>query len=382
MKRGMGLKVIIVDDESLAILKMETLLREQTEVDIELAGSYMNPLEALAAARREVLHLAFLDIEMPEITGFELANQLLNIQPHIEIVFTTAFQEYALKAFEINALDYLLKPVSPDRLVITLQRIAKAAGELTDRGNEANAIQLNCFRNIHYVDADGTTKSFACRTLKAPEIFAYLLFHHDTIVTKQSLIDLLWPEYDIDKATAQLHTAIYQIRKVLKEAEFELEIKYKDGGYSLLLGDVKLDVEDWESRVKKARPVTADTMGQHLSILSLYKGDYLADHRYTWAEYEQERLRLIWLTHVKQLAEYCLSSEMYTEAMSLYQEIVYRLPYVEDGYLGLMKVYSISNHQLEVRKVYRILCTKLRDEFDVAPSRELTNWYLEWKQSI
>ncbi|GAA0406055.1 response regulator [Paenibacillus motobuensis] len=376
------MKVIIVDDESLAIFKMEKLLKEQTVVkDIEIIGSYMNPQEALELAQRQFLQLAFLDIEMPEINGFELANQLLNIQPHIQIVFTTAFQEYALKAFEINALDYLLKPVSQDRLIITLQRIASSL-QVSAGTKTAGSIQLNCLQSIHYIDANGATQYFAWRTLKAPELFAYLLYHHDKIVSKQDLIDLLWPEYDIEKSTAQLHTAIYQIRKVLKEAKIELEIKYKDSGYSLLLGDQRLDVEAWESQVNQAPPVSTETIEQHLLILGLYQGDYLADHRYAWAEYEQERLRLVWLAHIKQIAEFYLHRAMYTEAISLYQRIVDKLPHMEDGYFGLMQIYSTLNHQVEVRKMFQILTDKLREEFDVAPSKELIDWYSKYSRSI
>lgn len=371
----MGMKVIIVDDESLAIFKMEKLLKEQTVVqDIEIIGSYMNPHEALGVAQQQFLQLAFLDIEMPEINGFELANQLLNIQPHIQIVFTTAFQEYALKAFEINALDYLLKPVSLDRFIITLQRIASSLQVSTDTKN-AGSIQLNCLQSIHYIDANGGTQYFAWRTLKAPELFAYLLYHHDKTVTKEDLIDLLWPEYNLEKSTAQLHTAIYQIRKVLKEARIELEIKYKDSGYSLLLGNQRLDVEAWESQVNQAPPVTTETLEQHLLILGLYKGDYLADHRYIWAEYEQERLRLVWLAHIKKIAEFYLQRAMYTEAISLYQRIVDKLPHMEDGYFGLMQIYSILNHQVEVRRMFQILTDRLQDEFDVTPSQELIDWY-------
>ncbi|WP_227011655.1 response regulator [Paenibacillus lutimineralis] len=376
----MGMKVIIVDDESLAIFKMEKLLKEQTVVqDIEIIGSYMNPHEALEIAQRQFLQLAFLDIEMPEINGFELANQLLNIQPHIQIVFTTAFQEYALKAFEINALDYLLKPVSQDRLIITLQRIASSL-QVSAGTKNAGSIQLNCLQSIHYIDANGETQYFAWRTLKAPELFAYLLYHHDKTVTKQDLIDLLWPEYDIEKSTAQLHTAIYQIRKVLKEARIELEIKYKDSGYSLLLGNQRLDVEAWESQVNQAPPVTAETLEQHLLILELYKGDYLADHRYVWAEYEQERLRLVWLAHIKQIAEFYLQRAMHTEAISLYQRIVDKLPHMEDGYFGLMQIYSTLNHQVEVRKMFQILTNRLQDEFDVTPSQELIDWYSKYSR--
>lgn len=132
------MKVIIVDDENLALLKMEKLLSTQTAVQLpwRVIGSYMNPLDALSAARIEVPDVAFLDIELPEMSGMELADQLLSIHPQMHIVFVTAFQQFAVHAFQVNALDYLLKPVQPARLALTLKRIAqcsslKAAGSGT-----------------------------------------------------------------------------------------------------------------------------------------------------------------------------------------------------------------------------------------------------------
>ncbi|MCM3001445.1 response regulator [Paenibacillus cellulositrophicus] len=132
------MKVIIVDDEHLALFKMEKLLQTQTAVHVpwNVIGSYMNPHDALAACRIEVPDVAFLDIELPEMSGMELAEQLLAIHPQMRIVFVTAFQQFAIHAFQVNALDYLLKPVQPARLAVTLKRIAqclslKAAGSGT-----------------------------------------------------------------------------------------------------------------------------------------------------------------------------------------------------------------------------------------------------------
>lgn len=383
--RRMELKVIIVDDERLALRKMEKLFAEQIEIDgcFDVIGTFVNPYDALELAQRETLHLAFLDIEMPEIDGFELANRLLDIQPQLQIVFTTAYHEYAVKAFELNALDYLLKPVNQSRLTITLQRAAASASRSQEAVKESNNIKLCCLRNLHYTDAYGAEQSFPWKTQRASELFAYLIYHHDKTVNKQTLIDLLWPDHDIERSSTQLHTAIYQIRKIMKEVGlFDFELKYKDGGYSFVLGALKLDVEEWETQVRQAPVVTPDTLEQHLSIMALYRGDFLEEHRYIWAEYEQERIRLVWLNHIKQIAECYSSLEEYAEAIFLYQKIVERLPYVEDGYFGLMKIYAILNHQLEVRKQFQLISSKLQEEFDVTPSKELIEWYQVWLSNM
>jgi two-component SAPR family response regulator len=73
---------------------------------------------------------------------------------------------------------------------------------------------------------------------------------------------------------------------------------------------------------------------------------------------------------------------MYREAISLYQRIVDTLPHMEDGYFGLMQIYSILNHQVEVRKMFQLLTEKLQEDFDVTPSKELTDWYIKWNNTI
>ncbi|MEI0739363.1 response regulator [Paenibacillus sp. JTLBN-2024] len=380
------MKVIIVDDEKLALLKLEKLLHSQigANLHLELAGAYQDPYAALAAAREVRPDVAFLDIEMPEVSGFELAEKLLEIQPQMQIVFVTAYQDFAIKAFEVNALDYLLKPVNASRLNVTLNRVVRfsllnAAGANQD---QAAKTMLCCLQSLHYRDPDGQPKYFQWKTLKAPELFAYLIYYRDKMVSKQALIDLLWPEQDMKKATTQLHTAIYQIRQMIKTSGLDLQIKYHDEGYRLVWGQVELDVEAWENSLRDAPPVTPDTLHRHLGTLDKYTGDFLEEHRYIWAEPEQERIRLLWLNYAKPVAECHVGLGQYAEAAKLYQQMIERLPFMEDGYAGLMKMYAGLHNYAEVRRLYQQLRDVFDGEYAMSPSAGITSWYLEWEQGV
>ena len=113
------LRCIIADDEPLALELMESLLRPHT--DLEIAAVCRNGREALAAIRNEQPDLAFLDIEMSGLNGFDVIRRL---QPETmpAIVFTTAFNQYAIDAFEIHAVDYVLKPLNAERLGMAIER--------------------------------------------------------------------------------------------------------------------------------------------------------------------------------------------------------------------------------------------------------------------
>lgn len=112
------MRTIIIDDEPLARSLLLELL--EAEKDIEIVAECGDGFEALKAIQDLQPDLIFLDIQMPKITGFEML-ELLENPPRV--VFTTAYDEYALKAFEVNALDYLLKPLNPERLSKSLQKI-------------------------------------------------------------------------------------------------------------------------------------------------------------------------------------------------------------------------------------------------------------------
>lgn len=110
-------KVIIVDDEPLARLLVANLLEQHSEY--EVIGEAGDGFEALKLIQQLQPDLLFLDIQMPKLTGFELLELIPNPP---SVIFTTAFDEFALKAFEVHALDYLLKPFSEDRFHTALQQ--------------------------------------------------------------------------------------------------------------------------------------------------------------------------------------------------------------------------------------------------------------------
>ena len=119
----MTLRVAIVDDEELA----RALVREHlaSHPDVEVVAECGNGLEAIEAVAAHAPDLVFLDVQMPRLTGFETLELL---EPRPAVVFVTAFDRFALKAFEVHAVDYLLKPFSPERFETALARARALAG--------------------------------------------------------------------------------------------------------------------------------------------------------------------------------------------------------------------------------------------------------------
>jgi two-component system LytT family response regulator len=120
------LRALIADDEPLARARLEDLLR--AEPDVEIIDTCSNGREAIRKIKTEKPDLVFLDIQMPGFDGFSVVKGVMEIEPPL-FVFVTAFQEHAVKAFEANAVNYLMKPVEEDKLADTLDRVRTRISE-------------------------------------------------------------------------------------------------------------------------------------------------------------------------------------------------------------------------------------------------------------
>ncbi len=137
----MDLRAVVVDDEQLARDELGYLLGQIGGV--EVIGEAGNGLEALSAIERLRPDVVFLDVQMPGLTGFEVARRLTSTRATSHIIFVTAYDQHAIEAFEVNAVDYLLKPVDAPRLEVALQRARRrVSAELPLDGQLEKIVQL------------------------------------------------------------------------------------------------------------------------------------------------------------------------------------------------------------------------------------------------
>ncbi len=129
------IKAIIVDDEPLALDVLETYIEQMPNV--ELVQKCENALEANEALKNHDVDLMFLDIQMPQITGVEFLKSLKNPP---EVIFTTAYPEYAVEGFELDAVDYLLKPISLERFMKAVNKVSEKLGDTS--GNNSGVVEM------------------------------------------------------------------------------------------------------------------------------------------------------------------------------------------------------------------------------------------------
>jgi two-component system, LytTR family, response regulator len=158
----MSIRTILVDDEKLAIQGLE--LRLQAFDDIEIVATCHNGREAIRKIKTLKPDLVFLDIQMPGFDGFSVVQGIMDIDPPL-FVFVTAYSEHAIKAFEAQAIDYLMKPVEPDRLADTMERVRgrladkRTSDELERLRNVISEVAPNAADNLSSLDDDMATST-------------------------------------------------------------------------------------------------------------------------------------------------------------------------------------------------------------------------------
>jgi len=368
------MKVMMIDDERIALNYLERQLSALPAVSI--VGAYMNPLLALEAVSSHNPDAVFIDIDLPEMNGIELAERLLEIIPSLQIVFVTAYNEFAVRAFEISAIDYIMKPYETGRLQKTVQRIIEKLSLLPAKSAASGSpLRVQVLRQLLLETPDGGSKPLLWRTVKAMELFLYLLQHRGLLVRKSAIIDQLWPEHETDKAFSLLYSAVYQIRKTLAEFSEHFQLVNQTEGYMLTLHNVWLDAEQWQMRLDELAELDERSIGSYESVMQQYAGDYLHDYDYLWAEGERERLRSKWILFAHRIGQWHMEKGNMSQALTVYSDIALRYPTAEDAHFNMMKIYAeLGKHSLVIHQ-YEQLCRILREELDVCPSRYIADWF-------
>ena len=171
----MSIKAIIVDDEKLAREMLRESLADYGIIEIQgMAGSAEEAVSMIKDSRPDVV---FLDIQLPGLNGVEFAEFLNQMNPRPRIVFVSAYDDYALKAFRVEAIDYLMKPVNPVRLSVTIQRLEKlcCAVEPLEKlpVKDGENVELVDFSEVLYIESDNkrTIVHIASRTFD--------VYHHN-----------------------------------------------------------------------------------------------------------------------------------------------------------------------------------------------------------
>lgn len=354
-------KVIIVDDEQPSVDKLEKLLNGSELV--EVTGKFTGPLDALEFIKHNKVDAAFLDIEMPDINGIELANRIVEMQSNIAVVFITAYHQYAVEAFRLNALDYLLKPVSSERLKETLQRIISHSGVRMHSGT----LQVRCFGKFRVTAGEDEIRF---RTEKAEELLAFLIDHRGAFVSRNRIIDNLWSDFDADRAVIHFNTTLHYVKKALLPFGIRVSIQYERGSYRLDVDNLDCDYLKFCKLQESKGTLGPDNISVHESAAVLYTGEYLSGWDYAWAEGKRLLLEEQYIGLVLEISEYYKRLDIYPDAIKWLKEGLLHEPLHRDLNYRLIEALLATHERVLAGKHYHCyrngLLKSLKQEPDEA----------------
>lgn len=283
------LRAIVVDDEPIILNELASMLANDKR--IEIIGMYNDPLQLLQEIERLSPDCVFMDIEMPGLSGIELAERMSmegNIQP--DIVFITAYNHYASQAFDVNAIDYLLKPISPERMYKTIDKLVKRMEESRRMELGSAPVEVQCqIRSFGAFEVKQDGRAVKWTRTKSKELLAYLLQYEGKWISKYKLCDEQWGEYEPERALAYLQTSLYALRKNLKAAGCTgLHIEYVNDRYRLKVTDAKWDYHQFEAVYAQYKQTHAQELAQQ--ALALCTGEYLEGEDWPWSDIMREEI--------------------------------------------------------------------------------------------
>ena len=251
------MRILLVDDEELQLLRLTDAVKKALPQESDIL-SYVNPVLAWEENKEEAVDIAFLDIDMPVMNGILLAKKLKTVNPQVNVIFVTAYNEYALDAYKLHASGYVTKPVNVEKIRAELDGLRYPV-ELTP----TKKLQVKCFGNFE-VFSGGIPVKFARN--KSKELFAYLVDREGAAVSVNELNAILWEE---DKKS-YFRNLVADIQASLKAVgAADIFVKRRN---ECFIDPTKIDCDAYEYR--KNDP----------NAIRMYRGEYMA--QYSWAIFE------------------------------------------------------------------------------------------------
>ena len=252
------MNVLLVDDEPLQLMRLEKAVKENLKDDTIV--SFDNPLKAHEHCKQWRPDLAFLDIEMPGLTGIQLAKKLKAINPLVNLIFVTAYDQYALEAHRLRASGYVTKPVNKEKVAVELENLRYPI-----QAEEKKKLQIKCFGNFE-VFFGGEPLRFSYK--KSKEAFAYLVDREGSAISINELNAVLWEE----DHPSYLRNLIADIQNTLRKAGV-------DDAFVKRHNECYIDVTKVDCDAYEYKKGSADAVRQ-------YRGEYMI--QYDWAFFDAD----------------------------------------------------------------------------------------------
>lgn len=358
------LHAIVVDDESSALKRFERIA--SADIRLSVKGTFLYAEDALTFVRENPVDLAFLDIEMPEMGGLELAERLMEIDPYIRVIFITAYNQYALDAFRAHAIGYLLKPLDGDEFKEQVDLFCRRH-ELRPVKKSEQLLDVRCLgRFTVYADAENAS-AIRWKTAKAEELFALLIYYQGRVNPRENLIDTLWPEMEPVKSANLFRVTCTYLRMALAEKGFQDILLRELDGYRVNTDLINCDLYRLRLSSRSLVPQKLEELDE---VSTLYSGEYLEGKSYDWVVGVRTQMEADFKKIQHRLAdEYCTRGRR-DKAMEALERALIVDPYDEESVMRIVNMKLQDGDHSSAIKTYRKYEKLVTEELGIMPSRK------------
>lgn len=381
------MKVLIVDDEDLSLKRLNRILTASGEV--EVCAAFHDPEEAAEYAKTYPFDAAFLDITMPRLSGMTLIGELRRSRPSLPVVLVTGYEEYAVQAFDQEVIDYVIKPVTAERLHRSISRIKQRLEESAAGARESEAataaenpaadvqgaaeprLTVRLFGGFSVHGGDGADGPLKLRTPKTEELLAFLLYNRST--TREVLIDTLWKDLSPQKASTNLNSTLYYVRRAIEDGGNAPIILKDRSGIRVDREAIDCDLYEFEEWFRQMRrtPEHRHDPERFERMDALYAGELLKGRHYEWAFARARQLEIDFMAMLDTAARYHAQIEQPLRALYYFERILQLDPIREDAHREIILLYLSLGRKSDAMRQYRTLEKVLDEELGSKPSAEI-----------
>lgn len=374
------MKVVIVDDEPIMLLAMKRML--SSIEGIELVGSFQNAAEAITFIEKHDIDLALLDIQIANDDGIELARHLRLTNTDLDIVFTTSHSDYAIEAYDVYPLDYMVKPISRLRLIQTINRAVDRRSHSSDKSNQSAEASISklkvrtfgCFEvNSEH---QGSVKWIS---KKSEELFAYLIVHRGQSIAKIRIIEDVFSDMSYKSAEMYLNTAVYQLRKALLSHGFKEIIITGQEKYRVEMSHLNVDFIAFDYEVAKLSDINDDNADIAIELEKRVSGELFEDQSFVWAAMERENINVLYQSFANHLANWLFAHKRYPEAIQIVRKLVSRNEFDEKSNQLLLKIVGALGDKQSLHSYYYDYVQLLEKELSLQPSATMQQIYDQYR---
>jgi two-component SAPR family response regulator len=352
---------LFIDDEPLSLPHFLKIAAQDSRLNI--LQSFTSPFEILGYIKHHVdskstekIDIVFTDIQMPHMSGIELAEQIQALLPNTEIVFITAYDKYMLEAFQLYAAGYLLKPIALEDIKNLLNKLEQRQAAITkaiaQKSTEQTKPAITCF---------GPSRlPFKLPTEKAQELFFLYISRNGEPIHREEIYEMLWPEFDDQKAYNNFYVTNTFLKKTLAAQGYDSIIDRSDDCYSIPTNRLECDYFQFMKHTSASFRTDIKSLSE---TAALYKGQFCAGK--DWIFLDDVRLQCS--------KQYCKImyelATLYKEAKDIEQsektllQILDTDVFEEKAYIQLKQLYIETNQLAKCKKLEKKYSDKIDAEY-------------------